>query len=184
MKRKDAIRLFFRSILTSKFGAVETDNGTLYFDGEEIQIGTEVKVEDTDSEEMIAYKDVPDGEYKAGETIVTVKDSIVTAIDKPEESAEEPVETQMEGETPEVVEEAADMVTEVADKEKAPFDAEEAYKAVMITVADLAGRVDALQSSVEALLAQPGAAPVFEQYSRVNKNTNNEKNKSLFKVNR
>lgn len=180
--KKDAIRLFFKTLLT-KFGKVETDQGTLVFDGEEIEIGTKVQFEDTDSEEMIAYKDVPDGEYKAGETTFTVKDSIVTAIDKPEEAVEEPVDTNMEGETPEVVEEAADMVTEVADKEKAPFDAEEAYKAVMITVADLAGRVDALQSSVEALLAQPGAAPVFEQYSRVNKNTKNE-NKSLFKVNR
>ena len=180
--KKDAIKLFFKTLLT-KFGKVETDQGTLVFDGEEIQIGTKVQFEDTDSEEMIAYKDVPDGDYKAGETTFTVKDSIVTAIDKPEEAVEEPVETNMEGETPEAVEEAADMVTEVADKEKAPFDAEEAYKAVMITVADLAGRVDALQSSVEALLAQPGAAPVFEQYSRVNKNTNKE-NKSLFKVNR
>ena len=181
MKRKDAIRLFFRSILTSKFGAVETDNGTLYFDGEEIQIGTEVKVEDTSNEENIDYIPAPDGEYKAGDMTVTVKDSIVTAIDKPEEAVEEPVETNMEGEGE--INEAADMITEVADENKEPFDAEEAYKAVMITVADLAGRVDALQSSVEALLTKPGAEPVFEQYSRVNKNTNKE-NKSLFKVNR
>ena len=180
--KKDAIKLFFKTLLT-KFGKVDTDQGTLVFDGEEIQIGTKVQFEDTDSEEMIAYKDVPDGEYKAGEVTFTVKDSIVTAIDKPEEAAEEPVDTQMEGETPEPVEEAADMVTEVADKEKEPFDAEESYKAIMITVADLAGRVDALQSSVEALLAKPGAEPVFEQYSRVNNNTNNE-SKSLFKVNR
>ena len=181
MKRKDAIRLFFRSILTSKFGAVETDNGTLYFDGEEIQIGTEVKMEDTSNEENIDYIPAPDGEYKSGDTTFTVKDSVVTAIDKPEEAVEETVDTQMEGEGE--INEAADMVTEVADEQKAPFDAEESYKAIMITVADLAGRVDALQSSVEALLAQPGAAPVFEQYSRVNKNTKNE-NKSLFKVNR
>ena len=181
MKRKDAIRLFFRSILTSKFGAVETDNGTLYFDGEEIQIGTEVKMEDTSNEENIDYIPAPDGEYKSGDTTFTVKDSVVTAIDKPEEAVEETVDTQMEGEGE--INEAADMITEVADEQKAPFDAEESYKAIMITVADLAGRVDALQSSVEALLAQPGAAPVFEQYSRVNKNTKNE-NKSLFKVNR
>lgn len=180
--KKDAIRLFFKTLLT-KFGKVETDQGTLVFDGEEIEIGTKVQFEDTDSEEMIAYKDVPDGDYKAGETTFTVKDSIVTAIDKPEEAVEETVDTEMEGETPEVIEDAADMVTEVADEEKEPFDAEEAYKAIMITVAELAGRVDTLQSSVEALLAQPGAAPVFEQYSRVNKNTKNE-NKSLFKVNR
>ena len=180
--KKDAIRLFFKTLLT-KFGKVETDQGTLVFDGEEIEIGTKVQFEDTDSEEMIAYKDVPDGEYKAGETTFTVKDSIVTAIDKPEEAVEETVDTNMEGETPEVVEDAADMVTEVVDEEKEPFDAEEAYKAIMITVADLAGRVDALQGSVEALLAQPGAEPVFTQYSRVNKNTKNE-NKSLFKVNR
>ena len=183
--KKDAIRLFFKTLLT-KFGKVETDQGTLVFDGDAIEIGTKVQFEDTDSEEMIAYKDVPDGEYKAGETTFTVKDSIVTAIDKPEEAVEEPVETNMEGETPAVegeINEAADMVTEVADKEKEPFDAEEAYKAVMITVADLTGRVDALQGSVEALLAQPGASPVFEQYSRANNNTKNE-NKSLFKVNR
>lgn len=179
--KKDAIRLFFKTLLT-KFGKVETDQGTLVFDGEEIEIGTKVQFEDTESEEMIAYKDVPDGDYKAGDTTFTVKDSIVTAIDK-QESAEEPVDTNMEGETPEAVEEAADMVTEVADEQKEPFDAEEAYKAVMITVADLTGRVDALQSSVEALLSQPGAAPVFEQYSRVNKNSKSE-NKSLFKVNR
>ena len=180
--KKDAIKLFFKTLLT-KFGKVDTDQGTLVFDGEQIEIGTKVQFEDTDSEEMIAYKDVPDGDYKAGETTFTVKDSIVTAIDKPEEAVEEPVDTQMEGETSEVVEEAADMVTEVADENKAPFDAEEAYKAVMITVADLAGRVDALQSSVEALLTKPGAEPVFEQYSRVNNKIKNE-NKSLFKVNR
>ena len=179
--KKDAIKLFFKTLLT-KFGKVETDQGTLVFDGEQIEIGTKVQFEDTDSEEMIAYKDVPDGDYKAGDTTFTVKDSIVTAIDK-KEAAEEPVDTQMEGETPEVVEEAADMVTEVADEQKSPFDAEEAYKAIMITVADLAGRVDALQGSVESLLKQPGAEPVFEQYSRVNKNTKNEK-KSIFKVNR
>ena len=182
--KKDAIRLFFKTLLT-KFGKVVTDQGTLVFDGEEIEIGTKVQFEDTDSEEMIAYKDVPDGDYKAGDTTFTVKDSIVTAIDKPEEAAaEEPVETNMEGEVAEgEINEAADMVTEVADENKEPFDAEEAYKAIMITVADLTGRVDALQSAVEALLAQPGAAPVFEQYSRANNNTNNEI-KSLFKVNR
>ena len=181
--KKDAIRLFFKTLLT-KFGKVETDQGTLVFDGEEIEIGTKVQFEDTDSEEMIAYKDVPDGDYKAGETTFTVKDSIVTAIDKPEEAAEEPVETQMEGEGVEgEINEAADMVTEVADENKEPFDAENAYKAIMITVADLTGRVDALQGSVEALLAQPGAEPAFTQYSRANKNTKNE-NKSLFKVNR
>lgn len=180
--KKDAIRLFFKTLLT-KFGKVVTDQGTLVFDGEEIEIGTKVQFEDTESEEMIAYKDVPDGDYKAGDTTFTVKDSIVTAIDKPEEAAEEPVDTQMEGETPEAVDQAADMVTEVADENKEPFDAEEAYKAIMITVADLTGRVDALQGSVEALLAQPGAEPAFTQYSRVNKNTKNE-NKSLFKVNR
>lgn len=179
--KKDAIRLFFKTLLT-KFGKVETDQGTLVFDGEEIEIGTKVQFEDTDSEEMIAYKDVPDGDYKAGDTTFTVKDSIVTAIDK-QEAVEEPVDTNMEGETPEAVDQAADMVTEVADEEKAPFDAEEAYKAIMITVADLTGRVDALQGSVEALLAQPGAEPAFTQYSRVNKNTKNE-NKSIFKVNR
>ena len=181
--KKDAIRLFFKTLLT-KFGKVETDQGTLVFDGEEIQIGTKVQFEDTDSEEMIAYKDVPDGDYKAGDTTFTVKDSVVTAIDKPEEAAEEPVETQMEGEVAEgEINEAADMVTEVADENKEPFDAEDAYKAIMITVADLTGRVDALQGSVEALLAQPGAEPAFTQYSRANKNTKNE-NKSLFKVNR
>ena len=182
MKRKDAIRLFFRSILTSKFGAVDTDNGTLYFDGEEIQIGTEVKVEDTSNEENNDYIPAPDGDYKAGETTFTVKDSIVTAIDKPEESAEETVETEMEGAEGEV-DEAAAMVTEVADEEKEPFDAEEAYKAIMITVAVLTGRVDALQGSVESLLSQPGAEPAFTQYSRANKN-NKKENKSLFKVNR
>ena len=180
--KKDAIKLFFKTLLT-KFGKVETDQGTLVFDGEQIEIGTKVQFEDTDSEEMIAYKDVPDCDYKAGETTFTVKDSVVTAIDKPEEAVEEPVETNMEGETPEVVDQAADMVTEVADENKEPFDAEEAYKAIMITVADLTGRVDALQSSVEALLTKPGAEPVFEQYSRVNNNIKNE-NKSLFKVNR
>lgn len=181
--KKDAIRLFFKTLLT-KFGKVETDQGTLVFDGEEIEIGTKVQFEDTDSEEMIAYKDVPDGDYKAGDTTFTVKDSIVTAIDKPEEAVEETVNTEMEGEAAEgEINEAADMVTEVADEAKEPFDAEEAYKAIMITVADLAGRVDALQSSVEALLAQPGAEPAFTQYSRVNNNTKNE-NKSLFKVNR
>ena len=180
--KKDAIRLFFKTLLT-KFGKIDTDQGTLVFDGEQIEIGTKVQFEDTESEEMIAYKDVPDGDYKAGDTTFTVKDSIVTAIDKQEEAAEEPVDTQMEGETPEVVEEAADMVTEVADENKEQFDAEEAYKAIMITVADLTGRVDALQSSVEALLTKPGAEPVFEQYSRVNNKIKNE-NKSLFKVNR
>lgn len=179
MKRKDAIKLFFRTILT-KFGKVSTDKGELVFDGETIEIGTKVQMEDPNSEELVAYTDVPDGQYVAGETTYTVEGSIVTGIDKPEEAEEETVETQMEGETPDVTEGAADLVSEVADENKPEFDAEAAYTAIMITVADLTGRVDALQESVSALLAQPGAAPVFEQYSKANK----PEKKPLFKVNR
>lgn len=183
MKRKDAIRMFFRSILT-KFGQVETDNGILYFDGEEIEVGTKVQVEDASAEDLISYVDAPDGEYKVGDITYTVEGSVVTAIDKPEEAETETVETvetEMEGETPDVTEDAANLVSEVADEAKPEFDAEEAYKALMITMAELTGRVDSLQESVSALLVQPGAEPVFAQYSKVNKVN---QPKSIFKVNR
>ena len=164
---KKNFKLFFRTLLT-KFGSVATDNGTLYWDSDdELAVGMAVQVEDNSNPDDIAYVVAPDGDYTAEDgTVYTVADGAIADIKKPEEE-EAPVQEEMDEElapTPNPIEEA---IPATPEPEAEPeFDAKEAYDALVAAMAELVGRVDALQSNVNALLAQPGAESLFSKQNK------------------
>jgi hypothetical protein len=78
-----------------KLGSVETENGTLYFEGEELAQGMAVF---SDAEMTTA---MADGEYKMGENLIVVADGMVSEVKAVEveaekEKEEEEVEMSME----------------------------------------------------------------------------------------
>lgn len=164
---KKNFKLFFRTLLT-KFGSVATDNGTLYWDSDdELAVGMAVQVEDNSNPDDITYVVAPDGDYTAEDgTVYTVADGAIADIKKPEEE-EAPVQEEMDEElapTPNPIEEA---IPATPEPEAEPeFDAKEAYDALVAAMAELVGRVDALQSNVNALLAQPGAESLFSKQNK------------------
>jgi hypothetical protein len=79
----------------TKLGSVETENGTLYFEGEELAQGMAVF---SDAEMTMA---MADGEYKMGENVIVVVDGMVSEVkemevEAKEEEKEEEVEMSME----------------------------------------------------------------------------------------
>lgn len=164
---KKNFKMFFRTLLM-KFGSVNTDKGTLYWDADsELEVGMAVNIEDPENTEDIAYIPAPDGEYAAEDgTVFVVADGSVTEIRKPEQD-EAPVAEEMEDDlapTPNPIDEA---IPATPEPEAEPeFDAKEAYDTLVAAMAELVGRVDALQSNVNALLAAPGEESLFAKQSK------------------
>ena len=179
MKRK-SFRLFFRSLLT-KFGSVQTDKGLLTYDGDaELAVGDEVYIEDNTNPDDSQYNPAPDGEYTAdGDVKIVVKDGNVESIDKNDDKEEKDAIEKSVVEVNAADETVADeTVIDPIPVEEPGFNAEEAIKLLTKAVAELSGRVDALQSNVNALLSVPQEENIFSKYSRSEKK-NYKKN--LFK---
>lgn len=88
MKISSKVKLALRSLLM-KCASIETDKGVLQYEGDEIEIGTEVFIESEDGEVVPAE----DGEYVAGEKTYVVAEGKVTEIrEKEQETVEEEVE--------------------------------------------------------------------------------------------
>lgn len=92
MKISKKVKIALRSLLM-KCGAIATDKATLLFEGAEIEVGTEVFVEDENGEILPA----PDGEYKVGNTIYVVKDGKVDEIRNEEAENEAGADAEAEG---------------------------------------------------------------------------------------
>ena len=155
-----------------KFESVKTDNGVLEYEGE-IKEGTKVFITDAETEERTP---AADGEYvmEDGRTLV-VADGAITEI---KEAVEEETEPETTEETPaeETTEEvAAEDETEPETTEETP--AEEVTEEVVIEVveetvdevAELKGRIDALEALVkelaEKVVAQ--AKDTEEKFSKI-----------------
>ena len=134
-----------------EFGEIETDNGTLTFEGEEITEGTEV---------FIGEGAAPDGDYKANGKVYTVADGKVTAItdEATEETTEETAE-EMEDET---TEETAEETTE----ETADYQAE--INALKETIATLTAEIETIKEAIKNIDIEP----IEEHFNKVE-----EKNK-------
>lgn len=135
-----------------EFGEIETDNGTLTFEGEEITEGTEV---------FIGEGAAPDGDYKANGKVYTVADGKVTAItdEATEETTEETTE-EMEDET---TEETAEETTE----ETADYQAE--INALKETIATLTAEIETIKEAIKNIDI---IEPIEEQFNKAE-----EKNK-------
>lgn len=159
-KLKNALRK-----LLAEFGEIETDKGTLVYDGE-LEVGIEVTIEGVAA---------PDGEYEAEDKVIVVAEGKVAEIREKEAPAEpeaeetpaEP-EAEVEGED-EVAEEAPAVEPEVAEEI-----AEEVEEAVDENTRDLYAEIDALRAEINVLKdaiaeiqGKPIDPPAEEQFEAI-----------------
>lgn len=146
--------------LIMKFGSVDTDKGTLIYEGEELAVGASVN--------GVSGQTVEDGEYTYEDKVITVKDGKVEAIsDKEEEVVEETTEETVE----ETMEEATEETTE---EETVEETVEEVTEETPTEVEQLKAEIEVLKSDIEAIknqlaiiVASPSVEPIAEQYEKV-----------------
>lgn len=149
-KFKDALKK-----LLSEFGALETDKGTLNYEGDTLTVGDAVT---NDSGEPIA-----DGEYTANDKVYVIVDGKVAEI---KDKEEEPVVEETVDETVEEVEyEEPEINEEVVEEPVADEPNEvEALKAELETVK---AELEELRAKVEELLSVPVEEPIEEQFEKI-----------------
>ena len=161
MKISNKVKLMLRSLIL-KAGELTTDDGkVLLYDGEELEVGTEVFVE-VEGEMVPAA----DGEYVAGDKTVVVREGKVEEIR--EKEVEETVEEVETIETAE--EEAADPADEpeqvenetdaerIARLEASVGELREGIETLTNAIAALAQRLEAVEEKVKGL-DEPAADP-------------------------
>lgn len=162
MKISKKVKIALRSLLM-KCGAVSTDKATLLFEGEELEIGTEVFVENEEGE----ISPAEDGEYVADGVTYVVAEGKVAEIRKEEEAAPEEEETPVEEaeepeaepiEEPEPAEEAESVEDRVARLESAVGEIREGIEGLIEAVAALAARVESMEEKMKGL-EEPAADP-------------------------
>ena len=177
---KKSFKMFFRSLLT-KLGEVKTDKAVLTYDGDgELEVGMEVFVE-TEADDNIEYVHPEDGEYvmEDGRTIV-VKAGIVEEIkDKVEEMpAEEPATENMAGDIGDPL--PPELVDIVPTPEEPVFDAEVAYKELLVEIQTMKAELQGLKDKVNSLLEVPAEEDAF---AKQNKEEKNERKGFMMKCN-
>lgn len=133
-----------------EFGEIETDGGTLVFEGEEITVGTEV---------FIGEGAAPDGEYKADGKVYTVAGGIVTAI------TDEATEETTEEETEETETEEVEMEEETTEEETVDYQAE--IDALKETIATLTAEIETIKEAIKNIDV---VEPIEEQFSKQEQN--------------
>lgn len=163
MKINKKVRLALRSMLL-KTSRVATDKGELIFDEEELAVGVEVFVEQTEGEETEIVA-APDGEYVAeGRTIVVSEGKVseIRVVEEPEstetdvdEPAEEPIEEPQ-------VEEEVSIEDRVAALEARLEEVLGGINEILAAVSELNGRIDGLEDRIKTLEGEPAADPIDE----------------------
>ena len=132
--------------LLAQFGSIETNNGILDYEGEELEVGMEVTIEGNPA---------PDGEYETEDKVIVVAEGKVEEIRDKEQPVEEAPAEEAPAEEVEAEEEIpaeqADEVEEIIDEvEEAAEDVEEAAEEGR----DLAAEIDALLARIAELEAK------------------------------
>ena len=173
MKISSKVKLALRSLLL-KCGEVSTDKGTLLYDAEALEVGTEVYVEGADGEMIPAE----DGEYVDGDKTYVVADGKIAEIREKEAEAEvEVVEAEGEPEAesadePEATEEAQSDADRIAVLEATVAELRDGIEALTNAIAALMQRVESVEEKISGL-EEPAAEPaeqgeeVEEKFSRL-----------------
>lgn len=179
MKITNKLKVMLKSILSLKFGAIETDKGRLVWDGEEdLKEGDEVFVEG-EGEETVNPAD--DGEYTTEDgKVITVVEGKVASIKDPEaevapeevpveETAQEEVKAEAEEEIPAPADEEETPAEEEATEEDRLANLEEKVNAIVEglneiinSIASLEGRIAEVEGKL-AKVEAPAADPVEEE---------------------
>ena len=152
------IAKFIKSLV--KFGQVETDKATLYWEGEEeIAVGTEVFVGEEEK------TPAEDGEYVYEEKTIVVKDGKVEEIREKEEEVEEEKKEEevekIEAEEEVIVEDPAEPQAEERDVNAERIDALESE------VAALKETIAEIQTQIAEILSKPASEPIEEVFDKV-----------------
>lgn len=168
-EKQDTIMNKIKSILSkllAEFASVKAEDGTeLFYEGEEIAVGTEVADADGNA--------IADGEYIVEEKTIVVADGKVTEIKEKEEETEDPeVEEETKEETVEAEEEPVEEPEPVQEPEEPAKDYDAEIEA-------LRAEIEALKAEIEAIkntLAEPAVEPVAEEFEKAkgNKATGNK----------
>lgn len=170
MKLTQKLKVMLRALIL-KAGEIETDKGRLIYDGDELTVGTDVFVEQTNGDE-IEVVPAPDGEYEADGKTYVVADGKISEIREPE--AEDEPETEMEDEPAAepadeqpVPDEGQSIEERVAALESRVAEILEGIENILNGFASLEGRVEELEAKI-AGLEEPAADPIDEKDENFN----------------
>lgn len=163
-----------------QFSVVKTDKAVLQYEGEELIVGTVVKIENEDG-----TTEIPTGEYvmEDGRTLVVENGEVKEIIEAPEvepvevvepeaEPTEEIIEPEVVEETPaeETVEPEAEPAEEETEPEQAePTELEKKVAELEGKIAELEGKIAELMGSFEKMSVAKPAVEEFEQIKTIKK---------------
>lgn len=159
--------------LLLQYSEVKTDNGILYYEGEELTEGLVV----TDENE----EPVEDGVYTLEDgTKVTIENSTVKSIEAPAEEDEEVVEeNNKEEEQPENAEESTEEPEENKDpeseeteepeekEEKEELEENEEISALKAEIELLKAEIESIKETIKIISEAPAAEPVAEEFKNI-----------------
>lgn len=175
------IKEMLKSMLLN-FGEIKTDNGILYYDGEELIEGINVTNENEEA--------VEDGDYNLEDgSVITIKDSKIEKIvapeepevvdepnDNPEENEEEEKGDEGNGDEPkDEPEEKVDEEDEVKDDDEVKEEEEDEPNEIEVLKAEietLKGEIEALKETIKTIAEQPAAEPIAEEFKTIVKTNN------------
>lgn len=185
-----------------QFSVVKTDKAVLQYEGEELIVGTVVKIENEDG-----TTEIPTGEYvmEDGRTLVVENGEVKEIIEAPEvepvevvepeaEPTEEETEPTEEETEPEVVEETpaeetvepeAEPAEEETEPEQAePTELEKKVAELEGKIAELEGKIAELMGSFEKMSVAKPAVEEFEQIRTIKKTGISKVDKFLEGINK
>ena len=175
-KKIQKIKEALSKLIEEQFANYPSDKGLLVIEGDELEIGASVEIEDEDGNRTVAE----DGVYTLEDgTKITVADGKITEIVEPE-----PAETGATSEAPAEAPAESDIAAE--DVENPTNEGEETDTDAVVElrreVNELYALVDALTKRIEELEKKPAAAPASEEFEKVKQlPTNDKKMKNIQK---
>ena len=164
MKISKKVRLALRNMLL-KTSRVATDKGELIFDEEELAVGVEVFVENTEGEETELVP-AADGEYAEGNRVIVVSEGKVSEI-RVSEEPEQPEATEIEVPAEDPIEEPEAEPETTVEERVAALEARlaevlEGINEILSAISALNGRIDELDGRIKVLEGEPAEEPIDE----------------------
>lgn len=170
MEKMKKIKEALAKLVKEMYSNYPSDKGLLVIEGDELEVGATVEIEDEDGNRTVAE----DGDYiLEDKTKIVVADGRISEIVEPEPENAEPEETPKEEVNAEDVENPTN-----EGEESEP----EAIVKLREEVNELYSLVDALTKRIEELEKKPAGAPASEEFEKAKKiDTTDKKLKNLQK---
>lgn len=173
-KKIQKIKEALSRLIEEQFANYPSDKGLLVIEGDELEVGASVEIEDEEGNRSVAE----DGEYILEDnTKITVADGKITEIVEPEPEVAETGSTSEEPAQSEVAAEDVENPTNEGEESEP-----EAIVKLREEVNELYSLVDALTKRIEELEKKPAGEPAAEEFEKVKKiDTTDKRIKNLQK---